>query len=243
MIEGLIVSLVLILHSSASHSLPSADNTSSPTNNTSYSSAWNPYEFPPPPPPIYNSPWLPPEDFYDNFDPRIADIVRNRVQDILTQWRNINLPPLYHCRYTCEQYIPPWPAAAHENPTPPQAHENPTPHDVQENSTLTPTPHDVKEDPTLTPPVHENPTIPPPPPSKSADNCPTVEKVLETCTSKSQHESVEHVYSWTCTYSDECCKETLNVQDECLNINPNISWLKSVCCDSSEIPAGGKADA
>ncbi|XP_019159331.1 PREDICTED: proline-rich protein 3-like isoform X2 [Ipomoea nil] len=235
MIEGLIVSLVLILHSSASHSLPSADNTSSPTNNTSYSSAWNPYEFPPPPPPIYNSPWLPPEDFYDNFDPRIADIVRNRVQDILTQWRNINLPPLYHCRYTCEQYIPPWPAAAHENPTPP--------HDVQENSTLTPTPHDVKEDPTLTPPVHENPTIPPPPPSKSADNCPTVEKVLETCTSKSQHESVEHVYSWTCTYSDECCKETLNVQDECLNINPNISWLKSVCCDSSEIPAGGKADA
>nr|GMD36456.1 proline-rich protein 3-like isoform X2 [Ipomoea batatas] len=191
MIEGLVVSLVLILHSSTSHSLPSAANTSTPTNHTSYSSAWNPYEFRPPPPPTYNSPWLPPEDFYDNFDPRIADIVRDRVQDILNHWRTINLPPLYHCRYTCEQYILPkiWPAAANENPTPP--------HDVQENSTLTPTPNDVQEDPTLTPPVHENPTIPPPP-SKSADNCPTMAKVLEACTSKTQHESVNNAYSWDC---------------------------------------------
>ncbi|RAL46256.1 hypothetical protein DM860_016689 [Cuscuta australis] len=236
MIGALVVSLFLGTFS-VSNSLPTGGRrTLEEQSSSSNSTIWNPYELRPPTPPTYHSPWFPHESFYSRFDPSVADIIRKGVQDILSEWRDHHLPPLYHCRYTCDQYILHKPPTGEKpNPTSPVKH-NTTPHDKPAQ------PHAPgKHNPDPTPHAKHNPN--PTPPPHSEVHCPTMDTVIHTCTKMHPHETVNGVYSWSCTHSDDCCKKTVNVQDECMILNPTISWVKTICCTDNTTKGGDEPNA
>ncbi|CAH9098129.1 unnamed protein product [Cuscuta epithymum] len=230
MIGSLVASLFLVL-SSVANVLPNPTATTNASGHeileeetyTSNSSIWGPSGLRPPPPPVFHSPWFPHESFYNHFEPHVADIFKKRVQEILAEWRDHTLTPLYHCHYSCEQYTPKK-LLAQENPTQTTASKNPT------------QPQHVKQNPT------HSQTIPTPE-DHGGDKCPTVEAVIEKCAKMHQHEIVKDAYSWTCTFSDECCKQTLNVKEECTYLNPTIRWMKNICCSDVATRAGGEPNA